>query len=309
MSSIVSPGSSARRSQFARETLEVQVEPEESTVPDRGRVVREVAAREPPVANRHAGLVDRHELAVDERAAGFHPLHRHASTLHRVRVAVAGATGGLGGAVARAVEAASDLILVARIGRSVTPDERGFTTVAEALDATDPDVFVECTLPHLATGHIEAAIGRGIATVVGTTAWDKPRVDASARSAGVAVFYAPNYAIGALMMFDLSEVAAATLGDCEIVEWHSDAKRDIPSGTSSHAAARIEAITGARPPISSLRIPGPISHHEVVFGAAGQTLRIAHDITSNDAFAPGMLRAIRGVVKLPGGLTVGLDSL
>ena len=55
------------------------------------------------------------------------------------RVCVAGVTGWTGSAVAAAVEAASDLELVAGVSRS---DPASYSTVAEALETTlDVDIF------------------------------------------------------------------------------------------------------------------------------------------------------------------------
>ncbi len=59
-----------------------------------------------------------------------------------IRVCVAGVTGWTGRAVAAAVEAASDLQLVAGVSRS---DPESYSSVAEALDAVGADVLVDYT--------------------------------------------------------------------------------------------------------------------------------------------------------------------
>ena len=60
--------------------------------------------------------------------------------------------------------------------------------------------------------------------------------------------------------------------------------------------------------IHSLRLPGRSAHHEVIFGAAGQTLSIRHDTLGRDCYMPGVLRCVREVVHRPG-LTVGLEAV
>jgi 4-hydroxy-tetrahydrodipicolinate reductase len=50
------------------------------------------------------------------------------------------------------------------------------------------------------------------------------------------------------------------------------------------------------------------THHELVFGGLGQTLTIRHDSISRESFMPGVVAAIRYVVKHPG-LTVGLEKV
>jgi 4-hydroxy-tetrahydrodipicolinate reductase len=59
-----------------------------------------------------------------------------------IRVCVAGVTGWTGGAVAAAVDAADDLELVAGVSRS---DAQRFSSVGEALDASEVDVLVDFT--------------------------------------------------------------------------------------------------------------------------------------------------------------------
>ncbi|MFI5267098.1 MAG: dihydrodipicolinate reductase C-terminal domain-containing protein, partial [Chloroflexota bacterium] len=60
--------------------------------------------------------------------------------------------------------------------------------------------------------------------------------------------------------------------------------------------------------LHSVRLPGLVAHHEVIFGAQGQILTIRHDSTDRTSFMPGVLIAIREVVKLDK-LVVGLDNL
>ena len=62
-------------------------------------------------------------------------------------------------------------------------------------------------------------------------------------------------------------------------------------------------------PVHSVRLPGLVAHQEVLFGAPGQLLTIRHDTHSREAFAPGVLLAVRAVRDLPPGLTSGLESL
>jgi 4-hydroxy-tetrahydrodipicolinate reductase len=91
----------------------------------------------------------------------------------------------------------------------------------------------------------------------------------------------------------------------EIVELHSEQKRDAPSGTAA-ATAR---LIGNDPVIHSVRLPGLVAHQEVIFGAEGQLLTIRHDTTARESFADGVLLALDKLEELPTGLTVGLESL
>ena len=119
------------------------------------------------------------------------------------------------------------------------------------------------------------------------------------------VFYAPNFALGAVLMMRFAAEAAQHFEHAEIVELHHSGKLDAPSGTAKLTAERM----GGNVPIHSVRLPGLNAHQEVILGGAGQTLSIRHDALSREAYTPGVLLALEKLPSLPPGLTVGLDAL
>ena len=167
------------------------------------------------------------------------------------------------------------------------------------------DVAVDFTRPDAVVANVERCLAAGIPVVIGTTGFDPGALDTRAREAGVPCFHAPNFATGAVLMMRFAEEAAKAFPRAEIVELHSEAKRDAPSGTAKATAARM----GTDPAIHSVRLPGLVAHQEVIFGGPGETLTIRHDTSSRDAFIPGVLLALDRVRELPPGLTVGLDAL
>jgi 4-hydroxy-tetrahydrodipicolinate reductase len=167
------------------------------------------------------------------------------------------------------------------------------------------DVAVDFTRPDAVVANVESCIAAGVPVVIGTTGFDADAVDAAARDAGVPCFYAPNFALGAVLMMRFAEEAARVFPRAEIVELHAETKRDAPSGTAKATAARM----GTDPAIHSVRLPGLVAHQEVIFGNQGETLAIRHDTISREAFVPGVLRAVECVRDLDPGLTVGLDAL
>jgi 4-hydroxy-tetrahydrodipicolinate reductase len=190
-----------------------------------------------------------------------------------------------------------------KVGRVLAPalEEAGH----ELTELPDAEAMVDFTVPAAVAGNVGAAIAAGVPSVVGTTGWEPTAVDEPARAAGVAVLYAPNFAVGAVLMMRFAAEAAKLLPRAEIVELHHESKRDAPSGTAKATAARI----GGEVPIHSVRLPGLVAHQEVILGGPGQTLTIRHDTTSREAFVPGVLLALERLPTLPPGLTVGLDSL
>jgi 4-hydroxy-tetrahydrodipicolinate reductase len=61
--------------------------------------------------------------------------------------------------------------------------------------------------------------------------------------------------------------------------------------------------------VHSVRLPGVLARHEVLLGNPGEVLGIRHDTLDRSAFIPGILMALRGVAGLPGGVSVGLESV
>jgi 4-hydroxy-tetrahydrodipicolinate reductase len=178
----------------------------------------------------------------------------------------------------------------------------------ELVDALDgAEAMVDFTRPEAVVGNVEAALDAGVPSAVGTSGWDaeRARVDEAARAAGLAVFFAPNFAIGAVLMMRFAVEATRHLPRGEIVELHHDTKLDAPSGTAKATAAAM----GGDPPIHSVRLPGLVAHQEVLLGGPGQLLTIRHDAYSREAYVPGVLLGLERLHGLPPGLTIGLDSL
>ena len=171
--------------------------------------------------------------------------------------------------------------------------------------ADDADAAVDFTAPDAVEENVRACLAAGVPVVVGTSGFDLERVAALATEHDLPVFYAPNFALGAVLMMRFAQEAGKVMPDAEIIELHHETKRDAPSGT---AKATAELLPGATP-IHSVRLPGLVAHQEVIFGGAGQTLTIRHDTTSREAFVPGVLLALEKLSALPPTLTVGLDEL
>ncbi|MFN2617291.1 MAG: 4-hydroxy-tetrahydrodipicolinate reductase [Thermoleophilaceae bacterium] len=216
-----------------------------------------------------------------------------------INVAVSGAAGRMGQTVCQAVEGADDMALT---GRADLQLESELTDVLG-----DADVVVDFTTPDAALGNARTCLEAGVHCVMGTTGADFSELEGVGEGN---LFVAPNFAIGAVLMMELSRQAARHMPDCEIVELHHDQKLDAPSGTAKRAAKLIADAGGnVHEPIHSIRLPGLVAHHEVVFGGVGQTLTIRHDSISRESFMPGVLLAIRKVGSLERSPVIGLENL
>jgi 4-hydroxy-tetrahydrodipicolinate reductase len=211
-----------------------------------------------------------------------------------VRVALFGHQGKVGAVLGPALAAAGHE--VAGIGRG------------EDLDLAGYDAAVDFTRPDAVRDNVTRSLDAGLPCLIGTTGLsedDLIEIDRQALARGVPCLVAPNFAVGAVLMMRLAEEASRFLPRAEIVELHDEGKRDAPSGTAKTTAARL----GGDIPIHSVRLPGLVAHQEVLLGGLGQVLTIRHDVTSREAFVPGVLLALDRLGDLPPGLTVGIEGL
>ena len=204
--------------------------------------------------------------------------------------------------------------------------------VGDPVDLAGVEAMVDFTQPDAVEQNVRAALEAGVACVVGTTGLARDRLESLgelAREKGKALFIAPNFSIGAVLMMRFATEAARFFESVEIIELHHPDKVDAPSGTARRtaeliAAARREAelrtppdatstgLDGARGAevdgihVHSLRVRGLVAHQEVVLGGLGETLTIRHDSLDRTGFMPGLLLGVREVSSHPG-LTVGLE--
>lgn len=262
----------------------------------------------------------------------------------KIKVAVNGAMGKMGREVIRAVSAEPDLQLVAAIdingkgedaGILAGIGEKGIPVTAglkETLQAAAPDVLVDFTSPFGILENIETALSCRARPVVGTTGInqaDLEKIKSWSAAYNTPAIIAPNFAIGAVLMMVFSALAARYMPHAEIIELHHDQKIDAPSGTAIKTAEMIlnargtpeqnireelEKVKGARGGnldgihLHSVRLPGLVAHQEVIFGSTGQTLTIRHDSLDRTSFMPGVIMAVREVMKQTG-LVYGLEKL
>jgi 4-hydroxy-tetrahydrodipicolinate reductase len=190
-----------------------------------------------------------------------------------------------------------------KVGRVLAPALEAAGHELVALDAAE--ACVDFTAPDAVVPNVLGALDAGVPCVIGTSGADLAPVDARARERNLPVFFAPNFAIGAVLMMRLAAEASTFLPRAEIVELHNEAKLDAPSGT----ARATDELLGGGTPIHSVRLPGLVAHQEVLFGGDGQLLTIRHDAYSREAYVPGVLLALEKLHELPPGLTSGLDAI
>jgi 4-hydroxy-tetrahydrodipicolinate reductase len=250
-----------------------------------------------------------------------------------VRIALSGATGRMGRAIAGLVAADPSLALAGGIGRGEGDRacDIGCPVVHSAAEAGEvirgADVLVDFSSPELLSSLLrdqaEALAGRAV--VVGTTGLDEGTLRQLADAAGRSpVLHAANFSVGVNLLLALAERAAAVLGpeyDVEIVEAHHRRKVDAPSGTAlalgesvargrgvALADVRVDGRSGCpgeRPRgevgFHALRGGDVVGEHRVMFMGERERVELAHLAQDRALFAEGALRAARWLAGKPAG--------
>lgn len=262
-----------------------------------------------------------------------------------INVCFAGITGWAAAPIVTAIGQADDMALTSGVSRSaagqslaaVTGVQAGagsvYGTVSEALESASADVLVDYTSATAVKANVWAAVEAGIHAVIGSsglTAGDYEELDRLARDRRVGVIAAGNFSIMAAVLRRAAVMAAGHLDRWEVIDYASDTKSDVPSGTARELAetlaharqpeitvalsdlhgpveARGAEVAGTR--IHSLRLPSFVVTTEIVFGGPGERLIVRHDPgLTPEPYVAGTLLAVRKAADVVG-VRRGLDSL
>lgn len=228
---------------------------------------------------------------------------------------VAGATGKTGSAVAQALLNEDDIQVVVAVARQSAGSDLGqalgtgflgvriLGSLQEALQQHRADVLVDFTAPSVAGPHALTAVAHGVRPVVGTTGMPADQLarleeECGRRGLGAAVI--ANFSFGVMLLTRFARMAAEIYPNVEIIEKHHQTKLDAPSGTAVRLARHLAEAGAGRVPIHSVRLPGLVAHHELIFGGVGETLTIKHDTLNRSSFGPGVALAVRRVLEITG---------
>ena len=248
--------------------------------------------------------------------------------MEKIRVIVNGGAGKMGRSIVKAIYGSEDLDLVgvadllnqgedagtvagiSPLGIKITSD------LERLLKESGAAVMIDFTSPLTVMDNIHAALQHRVAPVVGTTGITGDNLEQIKKwieQYDTGAIIAPNFSLGAILLLKAAQLCARYFQAVEIIELHHDEKLDSPSGTAIKQARHIykaagkqqpqkealEKIPGTRGgnvdgiPIHSIRLPGMIAHHEVIFGDVGQVLTLRHDTMDRSSFMPGLFLAVR----------------
>jgi 4-hydroxy-tetrahydrodipicolinate reductase len=259
-----------------------------------------------------------------------------------IKVLVHGVLGKMGREVAAALCQDPELELVGGVDVKATQEQ--FTLpdgskkvplssdLSSLLKVCQPNVLVDFTIAEASMPAARTALKQGVNVVIGTSGLSEDNLKEIAKlseASKVGAIVAPNFTVGAAVLLNAVKAAAKFFDYAEIIEMHHHEKVDSPSGTALATAKAMlqsrgkpflysktkkETLGGTRGgevdgiAIHSVRLPGFVASQEVVFGGQGQTLSFRHDTIGRECYMPGIILAIKEVVKRQG-LIFGLDTL
>ena len=260
-----------------------------------------------------------------------------------MKLALHGATGRMGIAVAQVTRDADDLQIVGAVCAANDPGVGkdfgllagiGNIGVECSPDVSSgllgADVVIDFTIASALPALLHAAGKHGVGVVTGTTnLGEKEQALLEATAHKVPVLWAPNMSLGVQVLAEVVEQALRRLGldyDAEIVEIHHRRKVDSPSGTAKRLARAVKAVrpdseelhgrdgeVGARTDnevaVFGVRGGDVVGDHTVYLLGPGERLELTHRATNRGLFAHGAVRAARFLAGKPAGQYTIADVL
>eukprot|EP00249_Psilotum_nudum_P006291 c19616_g1_i1 orf=89-1018(+) len=194
---------------------------------------------------------------------------------------------------------------------------------------TTDAVMLDFTEPFLVTENVRQAAAFGLRSVVGVPGIELQKVSELSKfceKASMGCIIAPTLSIGSILLQQAAIAAAFHFTQVDIVESMKESSTfpsceamrlaDNLSGMgrvynrgdiSTNSLAR-GAVVGDGVRIHSLSLPGLVSSTTVYFSGPGEVLSLRHDVTDVQALIPGLLMAIRRVIRLKS-LVYGLEKI
>ena len=251
-----------------------------------------------------------------------------------MNVLINGYLGKMGQAVVKVINESDKFNLACCVDINSEASDSNFSKLSEVREEIIRDTHCVIDFSN-ASGFMESAefsLSNSIPFVSGSTGYSQANLDdikhlTDEKKVGVAL--CSNFSTGAILMSHIGSIAARFYEYAELIESHHENKADAPSGTSISIAdsisegnpdrfkkvdSEINKISntrggyGAGVNIHSLRLPGVIAKHELIFGAKGENLTIIHNSSDRESFMPGVLLAAEHVIK-NNEFIIGLENI
>ncbi len=231
-----------------------------------------------------------------------------------IRTIICGASGKMGGFVARAAMEDGNFEIVAGVDKINLGQSYPIFSKFNDIN-TEADVIIDFSNPVLLDDMLKYAIDKKVAVVIATTGYTDAQIGKIKDAAKlIPVFFTFNMSLGVNLICSLAKKAASILGDgfdVEIIEKHHNQKIDAPSGTAIMLANAVNSVfddkmiyeydrhskrskrTKKEIGLHSVRGGTIVGEHDVIFAGHDEVITISHSAQSKEVFAVGSVRAAK----------------
>lgn len=240
-----------------------------------------------------------------------------------MNILINGASGKMGGEVARAIEGQADCKVVCGVD-CVDNKTTKFPIYTNINDIKEKvDVIIDFSIPVATFEILKYAKKTKTPIVIATTGFTQEQLEEIEKAAKeIPIFRSANMSLDINLMANIISQIAKILtdADIEIVETHHNRKIDSPSGTAILLADAINDVLEnkktynfermqKREPrskneigFSSIRGGNIVGEHSVKFFGENETLEITHTAYSRQVFAEGAIKAAKYLINQKPGL-------
>ena len=250
----------------------------------------------------------------------------------QIKIAINGASGRMGRAIARVIEERTDLIITHAYEHADSPAiAKHLCEIARSQSqvSVEPsntineghfDVLIDFSVPSAVLDAAQCCLQAKRPMVIGVTGFNeeqKEKLQTVAKE--IPILMAPNMSIGVNLCFQLLEQMTQTSwgknAQVRIIETHHKNKKDKPSGTALKMGEIIAAEKGidlSDISIESYREDEIMGEHRVFFSTGNERIEVRHEAMSREPFAAGALHAAQWLVnsrKKPGKIYIMKDTM
>lgn len=167
-----------------------------------------------------------------------------------------------------------------------------YSDFESCLENEQIDTLIDFSIYPNCLETIKLALLNKINVVSGTTGYknyDGQQISYLAKKHHVGAIISPNFSLVNKEIEELTINIKNYLPYVEIIEEHNIHKKDKPSGTAKYFAKLLNVESEK---IHSIRMPGVIANHHIMFADLNQSITLTHKINDRQAFINGIEHAI-----------------
>ncbi len=164
--------------------------------------------------------------------------------------------------------------------------------IKSCLENEEIDTLIDFSFYPNCLDTVKQALINNVNVISGTTGYKKydgQQINYLAKKHQVGVIISPNFSMVNKEIEELTIGIKNYLPYVEIIEEHNIHKKDKPSGTAKYFAKLLDVEPDK---IHSIRIPGVIANHHILFADLNQSITLSHKIHDRQAFINGIEHAI-----------------